>query len=156
MKRNSITLFLESPGATTPLPWVDNAPDFSGFSEPTLGVLQSSWQAFLDSGEELEVVPDPPPPPPEPNWENFNLALLTDPGYTAVSSTVASVAPSVLIALNMALDNLRKGEISASGFAVYVDAFCQVGQPTTQQREGWATIAAANNLPAEVVAIMAG
>jgi hypothetical protein len=76
MKRNSITLFLESPGAITPVPWVDDAPDFSGFSEPTLGVLQSSWQAFLDSGEALEVIPDPLPPPPEPDWTAFNLVMI--------------------------------------------------------------------------------
>ena len=80
MKRNSTTLFLESPGATTAVPWVNNAPDFSGFTEPSLGVLQSSWQAFLDSGEELEVIPDPPPAPPEPDWTAFNLAMIPPSG----------------------------------------------------------------------------
>lgn len=76
MKRNSTILFLESPGATTAVPWVDDAPDFSGFTEPSLGVLQSFWRAFLDSGEELEVVPDPPPAPPDPDWTSFNLAMI--------------------------------------------------------------------------------
>ena len=71
MKRNSTTLFLTSPNSTTPLPWIDNAPDFSGFSNSTLAVLQHSWQAFLDSGDELEIIPDPTPPPPEPDWAGF-------------------------------------------------------------------------------------
>ena len=73
MKRNSTTLFLKSPGATTPLPWVDNAPDFTGFTEPTLSVLQAAWSAFLESGEPLEIVPDPviSEPVPEPLWEDF-------------------------------------------------------------------------------------
>jgi len=71
MKRNSTTLFLESPGATTPIPWVESAPDLSGFTEPTLSVLQQSWATFLESGEELEVIPDPVPTTPQPDWDGF-------------------------------------------------------------------------------------
>ena len=77
MKRNSITLFLTSPGATTPVQWVNNAPDFTGFAEPTLSVLQNSWQAFLDSGEELEVISDPEPLTPEPDWAGFRSDVLS-------------------------------------------------------------------------------
>lgn len=63
MKRNSTTLYLQSPGATTPIPWVEASasPDFSAFTEPTLSVLQTAWQDFLDSGEDLEIIPDPEP-----------------------------------------------------------------------------------------------
>lgn len=77
MQHNSTTLFLESPGATTPVPWVDNAPDLSGFTDPTLSVLQQSWADFLASEEELEVIPDPaqPQPLPEPDFLSFNLAM---------------------------------------------------------------------------------
>ena len=71
MKRNSTTLFLESPGATTPLHWVNNAPDFSAFTEPTLSVLQQAWQDFLNSGQELEVIPDPTTSAPAPDWDGF-------------------------------------------------------------------------------------
>ena len=71
MKRNSTTLFLTSPGATTALPWVDNAPDFSEFTNPTLAVLQQSWQNFLDLGVPLEVIPDPSSSKPVPDWEGF-------------------------------------------------------------------------------------
>ena len=83
MHRNSTTLYLESPGATTPVPWVDGAPDLSGFTEPTLSVLQQSWTDFLASGQELEVIPDPPPPPPEPDWTAFNTAMLSDSNWQA-------------------------------------------------------------------------
>ena len=79
MQRNSTTLFLTSPGATTPIPWDNNAPDFTGFTEPTLSVLQQSWQNFLESGEPLEVVPDPEPPTPQPrsiDMRRLRLALL--------------------------------------------------------------------------------
>ena len=78
MKRNSNTLFLISPNATTPIPWVNNEPDFSSFSEPTLSVLQLAWSDFLASGEALEIIPDPEPivPLPDPRWTDFNKAML--------------------------------------------------------------------------------
>ena len=93
MKRNSTTLFLESPGATTPLPWVDSAPDFSGFTEPTLSVLQQSWVAFLESGGELEVIADPVPPPPQPDWDGFLADFLT-PGNPVYNATATKVQAS--------------------------------------------------------------
>jgi hypothetical protein len=82
MKRNSTTLFLESPNATTPVPWVDGAPDLSGFTEPTLSVLQQSWADFLASGQELEVIPDPEPsqPTPAPDWDGFLTPFYTPAG----------------------------------------------------------------------------
>ena len=83
MKHNSTTLFLESPGATTAVPWVDNAPDFSGFFEPSLGVLQQTWQDFLDSGEELEIIPDPEPTPPAPDWLGFKAEYKASPAIRA-------------------------------------------------------------------------
>jgi hypothetical protein len=44
MKKNSTTLFLESPNAITPVAWINNQPDFSAFTEPTLSVLKKAWQ----------------------------------------------------------------------------------------------------------------
>ena len=79
IKRNSTTIFLASSGSTTALPWVNNAPDFSGFQEPTLSILQRSWSDFLESGQELEVIPDPEPPTPQPrsvDMRRLRLALL--------------------------------------------------------------------------------
>lgn len=70
MKRNSTTLFLESPGAITPVPWVNGAPDFSGFTPPTLGVLQKAWD---ERDGEPEIIPDPVPivEPVPPDWQGF-------------------------------------------------------------------------------------
>lgn len=78
MKRNSTTLFLDTINATTPLPWVDNAPDFSGFTEPTLSVLVTAWNEFVASGETLEVIPDPEPVVVElpPDWDGLYQTLL--------------------------------------------------------------------------------
>lgn len=82
-RRNSTTIFITSPGAITPLPWVNNAPDFSGIEEPTLSVLISSWNAFLVSGEELEIIPESEPIPQiiAPNWQGFGGALLQSAFY---------------------------------------------------------------------------
>ena len=93
MKRNSTTLFLDSPGATTPLPWVGNTPDFSGFTDPTLSVLQQSWAAFLESGGELEVIADPVPSPPQPDWDGF-LADFLSPGNPVYNATATKVQAS--------------------------------------------------------------
>ena len=86
MKRNSTQLELITPGATTWLPWisdpgtnrVDGYPSFDGFSGQSRSIRESAWQAFLDSGDELEIIPDPTPPPPEPDWTAFNMDMLAD------------------------------------------------------------------------------
>ena len=79
MKRNSTTLFLESQNSTTLASWVNDAPDFSSFQEPTLSILQRSWSDFVKSGQELEVISDPEPPTPRPrsiDMRRLRLALL--------------------------------------------------------------------------------
>lgn len=89
MRRNSTQIELITPGATTWLPWisdpgsnrVDGYPNFDGFTGQSRSIRESAWQDFLDSGEPLEIVPDPvaPEPTPEPLWTAFNTAMLTDP-----------------------------------------------------------------------------
>lgn len=61
MKRNSTTLFLTSTGTTTPIPWLNNAPDFSTFTEPTLSVLINAYNDFINNGGVIEVIPNPEP-----------------------------------------------------------------------------------------------
>ena len=105
--RNSTTLFLTSPGATTPIPWVNNAPDLSGFTEPTLSVLTNAWQAFVDSGEELEMIPDPEPveEPVVPNWTGFYDQLLISSTYQSLyvkTITVPSIS-GAMAAIGIAL-----------------------------------------------------
>jgi len=146
MKRNSTTLFLESPNATTSIPWANGTPDLSGFSEPTLSVLQSSWQAFLDSGQELEIIPDPEPipDPVPPNWEGFNVAFLTEPNWLTIA--------------DLLLQDLRYGIVSTaangnseglqSAVNIAKSYLQSVGQPLTDEvRQIWQAIADANSIP---------
>jgi hypothetical protein len=99
MKRDSTTIWIESPNAITPLPWVDGAPDFTGITEPTLSVLQDAYEAGKDN---IEVIPDPIPVPPiaVPDWMGvmaglepyFNIGL-------AVNYLVFTQCFNMLIAL---------------------------------------------------------
>lgn len=110
MKRNSTTLFLTSPGAITPLPWVSNAPDFSAFTEPTLSVLQNAWQDFLDSGGELEIIPDPEPfvEPTTPDWDGLYQGLMVSfvyPTLVGVGQQISAIDG----ALDKTIDAIQYG-----------------------------------------------
>lgn len=99
MKRNSTTLFLESLNATTQLPWVADAPDFTGITEPTLSVLRAAWEAGKDN---IEIIPDPEPIPEikNPDWDGLIgkvlggdlLPLFTRVTAEAINSNPISIA----------------------------------------------------------------
>jgi hypothetical protein len=137
MKRNSTTLYLESPGATTPVPWVDGAPNFSGFTEPTLSVLQKSWTDFLASGQELEVIPDPPPPPPEPDWTAFNTAMLSDSNWQAWALPADLRNAMIAASINSNLTSLENA---------YAIAKAAV-PPSAEAIAGWQSLADTYNIP---------
>jgi hypothetical protein len=76
MKRDSTTLFLLlSNNTILPVPWtgIENvvANIQSAYQSPTREVAIASWDAFVLSGNELEVIADPVPPNPLPNWDGF-------------------------------------------------------------------------------------
>jgi len=154
MKKNSTTLFLESPNATTPIAWVNNAPDFSVFTEPTLSVLQKAWQDFLDSGEELEIIPDPEPipEPPVANWDNFNLQMMSNPRFNQVYNQCLSVAPIVCSALPVALDQVTSKGLSL--FTIIWNQLCQIGGATAEDKLVWGTYAENNNLPLDFIEVL--
>jgi hypothetical protein len=158
MIRNSTTLFLVSPGATTPIPWVNGEPDFSGFTEPTLSVLQNSWQQFLDSGTELEIVPDPEPVEeiPPPQWENFNFYLLTHPSFVAYGLGVSSANPFLVPGIVERYGKVADVGVSGSGFGAYWNYFCQALEVTTEHRNEWANQAQEFNLPVDFVSVIRG
>ncbi len=154
MKRNSTILFLESPNTTTPVAWVNNQPDFTGFTEPTLSVLQKAWQDFLDSGEELEIIPDlePTTDTPPANWDNFNLQMMTNSRFNQVYNQCLSVAPIVANALPTALD-----QVTTKGYSLFTiiwNQLCVIGGATAEDKQLWGGYAEANNLPQEFIAIL--
>jgi DNA-binding transcriptional regulator YdaS (Cro superfamily) len=154
MKRNSTTLFLQSPNAITPITWINNEPDFSNFTEPTLSVLQKAWQDFLDSGDELQIIPDPEPYTelPTPNWDKFNSQMLTDSEFNQMYNTANSLAPVVCASLPAALTQVSNGQLSM--FNVIWNQIMQLGNATVEMRSKWGNWARDNNLPPEFTRII--
>ena len=145
MQRNSFTLFLESPGATTPIPWVNDAPDFSSFTEPTLSVLQQSWQEFLDSGQELEIISDPEPfmPTMPPDWDGLYTSLMVSNIYAALVNLGLQI-PAVSLALAASIDAIQygilKGDSAAalpafqSSISLLLSVLSSAGQPLSAEQ----------------------
>ena len=152
MERNSTTLFLPSPGATTPIPWVNNAPDLSAFTEPTLSVLQKAWQAFLDSSEELEIIPDPEPvvESPVPDWDSFNAYMLSDSMFKGYRDTVRTADGELNSALFHAYGLVGTNGVAA--FSLVWGIWVSVSGITDSDREAIAVVAEGFNLPADFVA----
>ncbi|WP_353259213.1 hypothetical protein [Prochlorothrix hollandica] len=153
MKRNSTQIELITPGATTWLPWisdpgsnrVDGYPSFDSFTGQSRSIRESAWQAFLDSGDELEIIPDPTPPPPEPDWDGF-LTPFYSPGvgiYDSIATPVQASTPktqehwaNIRVGLiNPAIRNPQwlydswehlKGLLIADGNALSVEAIAAV------------------------------
>ena len=113
MKRNSTTIWIESNNAVTALPWVNNAPDFAGFTEPTLSVLISAYE---DSKDKVVVIADPAPLPQilQPDWEGFKSYLDTNGIYEQMLVIDFSVATDAFQAISFitggieVLDNIRQ------------------------------------------------
>ena len=156
MNRNSTTLFLVSPGATTPVPWVNNAPDFSSFTEPTLSVLVTAWNDFIDNGGDLQIAPDPEPhvQPLVPNWDDFNAVFLADGAFNQYCGACLSVAPVVAMAIPTALAQVSSNGVNA--FRQVFLAFCQLASVTPEHRGEWATLGESYNLPTDFINIVRG
>ena len=125
MKRNTTTLFLQSSNSITPISWINNAPDFTGIEEPTLSVLQKAWNDFLESGEELEIIPDPEPIPEikNPDWEGLAtqalgeslLSLFTRVTAEAINSNAISIARNDI---NLAVTVIKNENALAASLAL--------------------------------------
>jgi hypothetical protein len=78
MKRNSTTVFIESNGSITPLPWLGVEPNFSRVEEPTLSILKKAWEVDKNNAEVISD-PDPVPELVIPNWGDFNRDAFLSP-----------------------------------------------------------------------------
>ena len=160
MRRNSTQLELTTPGATTWLPWisdpgsnrVDGYPNFNGFTGQSLTIREAAWQDFLDSEEELEIIPDPEPPPPEPDWTNFNLSLIPPEAgsQTSFELWLSQFKFSYQAPLTAAAGLGDLGEtqrIYDSLKAISSDPNTTLVPPTIEQIAEWQGIADANHVP---------
>lgn len=88
-------LNLKVQGFSFLIPWLNNAPDFTGIEEPTLSILQAAWEAGKDN---IEIIPDPEPIPEikNPDWDGLTGKVLGGdllPLFTRVTSEAINSNP---------------------------------------------------------------
>ena len=137
MNQNSSFVFIPSPSGDpenpciTPVPIdLEGNPIWDGFEQPTLGVLQASYQANKNN---IVIVPDPIPDPPviTPDWDALNASLLNgvlapiyqrinaacyvDPATATLAQTVNASNISIALAITMsALQIVRREDALAA------------------------------------------
>jgi hypothetical protein len=136
MKRSSTTLFLECPNTVLPVPWtgIENviANIQSAYQSPTREVAVASWQAFVASGDELEVIADPAPAPPQPDWQTLQNRILGGDLYFIFKRlTEASLAP------NANTISTARGDITNAIITVRIEAALASGLQLLTQVGGY-------------------
>jgi len=133
-------------------------------SEPHLegGTWKRTWELRTRTEEELQqrnylleyfrVWGKFPPEKNIPNWNAFNEAILADIDFNTVYATVNATHPLLASSLPTALSQVASNGIEA--FALVFNAFIGVSSATSEQREAWADLATAANLPQEFVDIL--
>ncbi len=93
--------------------------------------------------------------PSPPTWNEFNATLLADVRLNQVCGAALQAGAVVAVTgLPAALSQVVTNGVAA--FALVFNAVCQLGGATTEDRENWAAIAEANNLPAEFAQVIRG
>ena len=91
---------------------------------------------------------------PAPDWEGFNFALFSDADFISYGIAAQSVNPYLVPALTERYGKIAELGLAGSGFSAYWDSFCSSLSVTTTHREGWAVLAEANDLPADLVSVI--
>lgn len=92
--------------------------------------------------------------PPRPQWDSFNVYMLSDATFKTYRDTVRTVDGD----LNAALFNAY-GVVASNGVSVFSNVWAvwsQVSGITTQDKQAIADVAESYNLPAEFVSVIVG
>lgn len=149
MRRNSTQIELITPGATTWLPWISDPgsnrvggyPNFDGFTGQSRTIRESAWQDFLDSGEELEVIPNPEPPPPDPDWRGFNLAMIPPTAESTFELWLGQFKEPYRATLTVASSEGNTNRVQRQ-YEILKD----LASPTAEQIAEWQSIADEHNV----------
>lgn len=90
-----------------------------------------------------------------PDWEGFNLAILSNADFQSVSQTVDSIVKGLVSALIIALNNLMLGIITPGQFAVYYNQFISLGGVPQETKLSWRELAEYYHIPTEVLEVIA-
>lgn len=86
------------------------------------------------------------------NWDNFNLQMMNNPRFNQVYNQCLSIAPIITSSLPTALDQVTTRGLSL--FTLIWTQLCSIGSATTEDKQVWASLAEANNLPLEFINIL--
>ena len=118
----------------------------------------ATQNSLLAAYEADDYQPYTPPEPvelsPEPNWDGFTGAIMADTALNQLMGAVLPLAPAVALGLPAALTQVATN--GTHGFAQVWNSFCQIGQASQADRDSWAAMAEANNLPTDFVAVVRG
>jgi hypothetical protein len=130
-----------------PAPEYDPDTEIIELQHPELveGEWRSNWVLRALSAEEIAAKFPP-------NWGAFNAAMLADEDFNTVYATVNATHPLLASSLPTALSQVASNGVEA--FALVFNAFIGVSSATSEQREAWAGLATAANLPQEFVDIL--
>lgn len=91
-----------------------------------------------------------------PNWEQFNVSILSDADFQAAAFIVDSTVKGMLSALTVALNNVSAKQITAAQFKVYYDQFCATASVTPEVKIAWGALASTSYLPQDFIDIING
>lgn len=92
--------------------------------------------------------------PPQPQWDAFNVYMLSDATFKSYRDTVRAVDGDLNAALFNSYSVVATNGVNA--FANVWGAWCQVSQITAQDKQAIADVAESYNLPTDFVSVIAG
>jgi hypothetical protein len=125
IKKDSTHFYITTSNATTKLPIVNNAPDFSGITEPTVSILQQVWES-----NSVEIIPDPEPIViiQEPDWSGLAARVLGGdlyPLFTRLTIEASGLARNDI--------NLARNDINLAVTVIRIEAALASGLSLLQQ-----------------------
>jgi hypothetical protein len=89
-----------------------------------------------------------------PNWDNFNITMMSDGRFNQVYNQCLKISPIVANSLPTAISQVTTHGTSL--FALVFNNCCAIGGATPQDRFSWANMAVENHLPDDFIAILKG
>jgi hypothetical protein len=90
--------------------------------------------------------------PPQPNWDMFNLQMMSSPRFNQVYSQCLNTLPIIATALPTAIDQITTKGLSL--FTLVWAQFCLVGGATAEDKATWGNLAHENNLPIDFIEVL--
>ena len=129
--------------------------DLSSASQEVTSLASQLWTPeAVAEYRAVMVGMEPEPGPPAPDWEGFNLAILTNPEWLATAATIRAINPELVPALYVALGQVGGGQYGS--FEALFSAVCGLADVSQTQRETWAIMAEDFSLPAGFVKVVRG